>query len=414
MSDEIDPEVDSEEAAEHMPSIYFANVLYFRFIMTQDYLYKVYCKKIKEENIKVFETLGIFNIFDPTLRKISPSYQHDGMQSFGEQAIYFFIEFNSKTYIVSLMKLKAYDKEDVIYSVGVEGMNSKCEESFELYKYIKKASTQNSPLKGNIIEITNKDFKNNLLDNINIREKPNVELKDIYYPEKINFSIRRMIFEITNYSRNQNTLRYLLNGNPGTGKTQLISAIINSTFGKITTIILQGTDFDFNIVFEFCSFFNPCLLVIDDLDFIAHNRDSSISTSQLNDFLHALDGIYSTSIFLIAATNDKGLVDLAASRPGRFDLIIDFGHLNPENYIQLIKRETKDEEIIELFTNEILRDLSDKKVTGAYIVNMIKQIKSIKIMKEEFNRKDLLELIDYSYDGFYDINEKSIKKVVGF
>ncbi|MBZ0199151.1 MAG: ATP-binding protein, partial [Ignavibacteriaceae bacterium] len=253
-----------------------------------------------------------------------------------------------------------------------------------------------------------------LLSSINIKPVPKINLDDIFLPENIKFHVRRMIHEIENYSIAKKPLRYLLNGSPGTGKTQVISSIIRSTFQKITTIVIKGTNYDFKDIFDFGSKLIPCLLIIDDLDFIAQDRTTSAQNIQLNDLLHALDGIYSTPIFFLAATNDKTLVDIAASRPGRFDLLIDFSHLSSDNYLQLIKRETDDPDLIDLFGDDILEIMSKKKVTGAFIVNLIKQTKSVKEMNGEFNQNDLLDLLKFSYEGFYETNQKSMKKVIGF
>ncbi len=396
-------------------SSYSTIVDYYTFLIIRDNLYKIYKREITGDNITVFNALGIRSISDPCLKIISPEYHHDGVLSFKEQFSYFFIEYDRNIYIMNLFKnVDVTHTEYVYFIVSVEGIGNKSKECIKLFNNLKKQSLKNSPLKGNIIEIQNKMFTEDILNNIRIKEVPQVKLTDIFFPDEIEFNIQRMIHEIINFSSNKRPLRYLLNGSPGTGKTQIISAIINCTYKKITIIILKGTDYNFNQIFEFCSTFNPCLLVIDDLDFIAQDRNKSNSNSQLNDLLHALDGIYSTSIFLLAATNDKNLVDIAASRPGRFDLILDFGFLNPENYIQLIKRETSDIDIINLFEENILQTLSNKKVTGAFIVNLIKQIKSIKSMKEKLSRKDLVDIISFSFDGFYDANEKTLKKVIGF
>jgi len=85
-------------------------------------------------------------------------------------------------------------------------------------------------------------------------------------------------------------------------------------------------------------------LVIDDIDFLVANREDTFDKKSLGTFLQYLDGFIQQNLFILASTNDKKLVDTAASRPGRFDLIIDMSEINSDNYFSLIYRETTDPE----------------------------------------------------------------------
>jgi len=105
--------------------------------------------------------------------------------------------------------------------------------------------------------------------------------------------------------------------------------------------------------------------------------------------------------FLIATTNDKKLVDMAASRPGRFDEIIDFGEFERVYYMDLIMKHTNDERILNMFTDDVLNYMEEKKVTGAYIVNLIKQTKIMSEMNPEFGIDDLMKYLNRNYKGFY-------------
>jgi len=112
-------------------------------------------------------------------------------------------------------------------------------------------------------------------------------------------------------------------------------------------------------------------------------------------------------------TNDKNLVDLAASRPGRFDEIIDFGQFEKRFYQDLICKKTNDEKIISLFDEEIFDFLEKKKVTGAYIVNLIKQLQIMSEINPEFSKEDLSSYIKRNHKGFYN-NQSEKKNNFGF
>jgi len=127
-----------------------------------------------------------------------------------------------------------------------------------------------------------------------------------------------------------------------------------------------------------------------------------------------LDGFIPNNIFILAATNDKKLVDEAAARPGRFDLILDIGEIEVDNYISLIKRETDDNNILELFSPQILNKMEDKKVSGAFIVNLVKQLKTIRVSGHSVDYEIFADLFNQLYKGFYDYNDYSFNKTVGF
>jgi SpoVK/Ycf46/Vps4 family AAA+-type ATPase len=123
----------------------------------------------------------------------------------------------------------------------------------------------------------------------------------------------------------------------------------------------------------------------------------------LGDFLQQLDGFDKNNVFLLCTTNDKELIDNAASRPGRFDLVLDFGKINKANYIDIIKTNCKDENIIKLFTDELLDKLKKKKVTGAFIVNLIKQLDIQHKLDPEFDLNEYIkDFMKISYNGFYE------------
>ncbi len=241
-------------------------------------------------------------------------------------------------------------------------------------------------------------------------------IENIFLPNLIKRQISRFVDSLLNYNEIGVSLRYLFNGEPGTGKTQLINAILNEINGKVTTFVVSETDFPVKKIFELAEMFKPCLLILDDLDLILQERDSSslIEKCNLSTFLQYLDGLLPKSVFLLATTNDKTLVDKAASRPGRFDLIIDVGEIKPQNYFDLINRETNDNDILEFFTESVLSNLADKKITGAFLVNLIKQFKNIKLTSGKISSDEMKEYLDFSFRGFYKTNIPQTASGFGF
>jgi len=116
-------------------------------------------------------------------------------------------------------------------------------------------------------------------------------------------------------------------------------------------------------------------------------------------------------VFLLVTTNDKELIDKAASRPGRFDLVIDFSKLNIENYLGLIKSNCSNKTVLGLFDKATLQKLKSKKVTGAFIVNLIKQLEIKHKLDPDCDLKSYLnDFIELSYRGFYKKHEEDQSK----
>jgi len=157
-------------------------------------------------------------------------------------------------------------------------------------------------------------------------------------------------------------MRYLLCGLPGTGKTHIIRTISAILRGKATVIFLSAGDERLNVIFDLAKFFNPAVICIDDIDLIVGERTTSINNAALSRFLQELDGfVKHNNIFLIASTNDKNLIDIAARRPLRFDQIIYLPPLNPDNYSKLAEKYTSDPDIIKLFKEESIKKIPIRK-----------------------------------------------------
>lgn len=242
---------------------------------------------------------------------------------------------------------------------------------------------------------------------------PYSNIDNIFIDENIKKDISRFVHTFKNYNQYNFPLRYLLSGKPGLGKTEIIRSIISECSNYGTIIIPNKMQFVEVLMFDFAKLFKPAIICIDDLDLLISKRGEGYERKTLSDFLTELDGILENKVFLIATTNDKKLVDFAASRPGRFDEVIDFGDFERRFYLDLIKQRTQDEEIINLFNEEALDYLESNKVSGAYVVNLVKQLKIIKDMDAKFSKDNLMEYLQRNYKGFYK-SQIEIERNLGF
>jgi SpoVK/Ycf46/Vps4 family AAA+-type ATPase len=129
--------------------------------------------------------------------------------------------------------------------------------------------------------------------------------------------------------------KILFVGPPGTGKTSSARAL-SSWFGlplvevRLSMIIssyLGETSKNIDNVFMMAKKLNPCILFIDEFDFVAKSRasdDHGAIKRAVNTLLKAIDdmSLVEDGVLLIAATNYPQLLDHAAWR--RFDKIMSF------------------------------------------------------------------------------------------
>jgi len=387
--------------------------------LVKDYLYKLYLNIIKSSELKILKVIAIQNSNNPTITSPKVEFnQQTSMYSFSDYYQIYSVEFKDQSYELCFQSYCQYDfhrefdvKENYLF---ISGSSLQSDKSKELWEFIINESKKCSSLNCKILRYIYSQFPKSFLSCIDQINIPVNNLSALFIPERKRTQLKRFIGSINNFNDTHTSLRFLLNGKPGTGKTQIINAIINETLGNISVLTCNGGDLPIHKIFNFCGLFRPALLVIDDLDFIAREREDNPRKNPLGEFLQALDGLLPNNVFVLASTNDKKLVDAAAQRPGRFDMILDIAEIEPNNYLQLIRRETKDTEIIRLFDDETLIYLRDKKVTGAFIVSLIKQVNNASQLNGKISRTEFLDYLELAYKGFYDFNEENYKSAIGF
>lgn len=125
----------------------------------------------------------------------------------------------------------------------------------------------------------------------------------------------------------------LLYGEPGTGKTLMASAIAGES--NVSFISVAGSEFDEEYIgvgaarvrqlFATARLHAPCIIFIDEIDALAHKRNSqdpSWAAQTVNQLLAEMDGLdnsQNSGIVLIAASNRIDSIDPAMLRPGRLD-----------------------------------------------------------------------------------------------
>ena len=242
------------------------------------------------------------------------------------------------------------------------------------------------------------------------------ELRDLVVTESISEKIKRIIKEyqkkeLLRKNGLKNRSKFLVTGEPGTGKTMTASVIANELgltlyviqLDKLITKYMGETSVKLRQVFDFINEVNAVYL-FDEFDAIGSDRslDNDVGEMRriLNSFLQYLENDDSHSI-IIAATNNPDILDKALFR--RFDDVFEYKLPNIEQITNLYKNKLRGIAPDNIFTEEIFNAsiglnhsdvvkvcedsiknsiLEDKEITKEIIMTFIQDRKELYLYKE--------------------------------
>jgi len=394
--------------------LYQKKINLFEYEFLKTYLYALYEGTLIDEKVSINEFAALASNANPVITAPRIVTTNEKCLSIIENDIvYIHLQYEGNKYQITvyIQFFQSNGTPVISHNLYVLGTGPESVKTNILASYLIRQSIKNSYYKNNLLSVKLDDYNNLIISELKIDEFKNESLDKIYVPDQIKSELNRFKECAENFEQIGYGLRYLLCGSPGTGKTKSVRSLINLLYGKVTILVATG-ETDFKSLFDFARLLSPAVICMDDLDLITGNRESGYFSNTLGNFLQELDGFEKNNIFLLATTNDKSLIDKAASRPGRFDMILDFGKIHKSDYSNLINSATNNKLIIELFDEDLLVKLKKKNVTGAFIVNLIKQLEIKSKLNGECDlRKYLHELTDLSHRGFYNRSEE---KELGF
>ena len=121
----------------------------------------------------------------------------------------------------------------------------------------------------------------------------------------------------------------LLHGAPGTGKTHTIRYLASNMPDHTTLLMTAEQAGLIGEYFSLARLLQPTIMVIEDVDLIARNRNAMNSECEealLNRLLNEMDGLQEEAdiLFLLTTNRASVLEDALANRPGRVDQAVEF------------------------------------------------------------------------------------------
>lgn len=246
----------------------------------------------------------------------------------------------------------------------------------------------NSIFKGRMLTVTSDDV------NVHTPTEENTTEWDSIVPHK---EAQKEFRQIVDMVRNPKKYRQagvnlkrgvVLAGPPGTGKTVHVKCLINDVIANGGSVIvvegLSDYNWTLNEVYEIAKTLQPSIVILEDIDTITHNRDDEGSMSPmsvLQDLISILDGSKTLDgVITLATSNYKDRLDRAlASRPGRFDVIYDFGFPDEETkikifdkYLQKLSIKLAREQLLAI--SSVDEFMKDDCISGAHIAEFCNSI----------------------------------------
>jgi hypothetical protein len=390
---------DEDDDDDYPTNSYCEEVSFIEFAIFNAYLYE--CFKGKQNQIKV----SSYGITDSIGRiTFGGSFEITGSFWFNSK-----FEGDDNDYVFQT-KMFIDGRNELVNQINITCKKGiEYTKIVELFKKIKILAFNNSEYRGKCIKVKLREGRFKGIEIIDIVESSNELVLNDVQTKFIEHFISRV-------GRGGNA-RYLFNGEPGTGKTESIREIARKLIPNVTFIIPDfGNSDDLTSIMEACEIFENAVIIMDDIDLYLGSRDNGSYTRLLGQFLSFFDGVKKRKISLLASTNDKGLVDKAAERPGRFNFTLDYSFLDEKQIERVCNIHLPERWQVKEVYDALTGTINGKKVkiTGAFIANLADNIKEMSEDDENWSIDDTVSLVNESYKGFYSSQVEKEKSTMGF
>jgi DNA polymerase III delta prime subunit len=190
-----------------------------------------------------------------------------------------------------------------------------------------------SVLRGQVISFSGNPYERSM-SQLTFHRRPDLPAAQVVLPEG---TLRQVRAHVVGLAEHRERLRdkgqhlkrgILLYGPPGTGKTHTVRHLLSAA-PESTVVLLSGTQMaHVASAAQIARAHQPAIVVIEDCDLIAEDRDHHLgggSSPLLFTLLDAMDGLDQDAdvVFLLTTNRAEALEKALAQRPGRVDLAVE-------------------------------------------------------------------------------------------
>jgi cell division protease FtsH len=250
------------------------------------------------------------------------------------------------------------------------------------FKLLEEAVAKSESYRGKILSLEIRDHYSGMSSGIFVHKLRTVEREQVILPQNtlnlldrniIEFSKQRKRLAEHGLSTKKGLLFY---GPPGTGKTHTIHYLAAAMQGHTTLLITAEQVGLINEYMTLARLLQPSIVVIEDADLIARDRNKMESACEevlLNKLLNEMDGLRpNTDVIFILTTNRPETLEAAlASRPGRIDQAIEFPLPDEDGRRKLISLYSHDLNVPDDVVNSTVK--RTERVSASFIKELVRR-----------------------------------------
>jgi hypothetical protein len=249
----------------------------------------------------------------------------------------FLVRERDEPLVVSVRGGEEYGEPNVV----LEAMAVSREAAEAFLAEIARLMTAHNVYRGRVLEVGGSHFG---ATSFEVRDLPNVSRDGIVLPAGILERIERHALKVGEEAdRLRKAGRHvkrglLLHGAPGTGKTLTAMYLANRMRDR-TVLILTGAGLGaIGPACEMARSLAPSMIVMEDVDLVALERDEHESSALLFELLNEMDGMQQDLdvVFLLTTNRPDRLEPALAARPGRVDMAIELPLPDADGRRQLV------------------------------------------------------------------------------
>jgi hypothetical protein len=207
--------------------------------------------------------------------------------------------------------------------------------SRDLFAELDELVNRSSSYRGKVLSLEQSHNYSGIAGQIRVHRLRSINREEVILPDRTLRLLERNVSEFVAQRQELGALGMaakkglLFYGPPGTGKTHTIHYLASQLPGHTTLLITAQQVGLLSEYFQLARFLQPAMIVIEDVDLIARDRNQTrgaCDESLLNQLLNEMDGLREDAalLFVLTTNRPEELEAALAARPGRIDQAIEF------------------------------------------------------------------------------------------